>query len=267
MTAKIITITSGKGGVGKTTTVANVAVALAEKDQKVVCIDGDIGLRNLDVVMGLENRIVYDIVDVIEGRCRIRQAMIRDKRLPELFLLPAAQTRDKSAVSPSDMVRLCEDLRIDFDWVLIDSPAGIERGFRNAIAPADTVVVITNPEVSAVRDADRIIGLIESEEKGPARLIINRINVDMVRRGDMLDPDDILDLLAIDLVGLVPEDEMVMIGTNRGQPIVLESESRAGIAFRNIARRLLGDDVPFEDIFKKEDIFRRISRFLRSGGE
>ncbi|MCJ7622902.1 MAG: septum site-determining protein MinD, partial [Anaerolineaceae bacterium] len=260
MTAQILTITSGKGGVGKTTTTANVAVALAEKNQKVVCIDSDIGLRNLDVVMGLENRIVYDIVDIVEGRCRIRQAMIRDKRMPELFLIPAAQTRDKSAVSPSDMVRLCEDLRMDFDWVLIDSPAGIERCFRNAIAPADSVLVITNPEVSAVRDADRIIGIIEAEEKGPARLIINRINADMVRRGDMLDSADILDLLAIELIGLVPEDEAVMIGTNRGQPIVQESGSRAGKAFRNIALRLLGEDVPFEDVYKKTDFFQKISR-------
>ena len=169
-------------------------------DQKVVCIDGDIGLRNLDVIMGLENRIVYDLVDAVEGRCRIRQAMIRDKRLPELYLIPAAQTRDKSAISPSDMVRLCDELRPDFDWIIIDSPAGIERGFRNAIAPSDSILVVTNPEVSAVRDADRIIGLIEAEEKGPARLILNRLNPEMVRRGDMLSPEDVLELLAIKLI-------------------------------------------------------------------
>src|SRR5512135_3156394 len=192
MTGKVITVTSGKGGVGKTTTVANIAVALAASGKKVVCIDGDIGLRNLDVIMGLENRIVYDIVDIIEGRCRTRQAMIRDKRVPELFLIPAAQTRDKNALSPSDMVRLCDDLRAEFDWVFIDSPAGIERGFRNTLAPADTAIVVTNPEVSAVRDADRIIGLIEAEEKGPARLVINRIKPEMVRRGDMLAIDDVL---------------------------------------------------------------------------
>src|SRR5512141_1217538 len=200
MTSQVITVSSGKGGVGKTTTVANIAVALASLGQKVVCVDGDIGLRNLDVVMGLENRIVYDLVDVVEGRCRLRQALIRDKRLPELFLIPAAQTRDKSAVSPSDMVRLCDDLRPEMDWILIDSPAGIERGFRNAIAPADIVVVITNPEVSAVRDADRIIGLVEAEEKGPARLIINRINPALVKRGDMLTDDDVLELLAVELI-------------------------------------------------------------------
>src|SRR5512133_3882104 len=195
MTAKVITVTSGKGGVGKTTTVANIAVALAAEGKKVVCIDGDIGLRNLDVVMGLENRIVYDIVDIVEGRCRIRQAMIRDKRMPELYLIPAAQTRDKNAVSPSDMVRLCDELRSEMDWILIDSPAGIERGFRNAIAPADIVLVVTNPEVSAVRDADRIIGLIEAEEKGPGQLIINRLNPSLVKRGDMLNADDVIELL------------------------------------------------------------------------
>ena len=267
MTAKVVTITSGKGGVGKTTTTANVAVALAEKGQKVVCIDGDIGLRNLDVVMGLENRIVYDLVDVVEGRCRIKQAMIRDKRLPELYLIPAAQTRDKSAVSPSDMIRVCDELRPDYDWILIDSPAGIERGFRNSIAPADLVLVITNPEVSAVRDADRIIGLVEAEEKGPAKLIINRINMDLVRRGDMLASDDVLDLLAIELIGLVPEDEEVMIGTNRGQPIVLNNKSKAGMAFSNIASRLMGEAVPFIDVTKKEAFIDRLSRMLRPGGE
>src|SRR5512140_2713587 len=222
MAATVATITSGKGGVGKTTTTANLAVALALLGKKVVCIDGDIGLRNLDVVMGLENRIVYDVVDVVEGRCRLRQAMIRDKRLPELYLIPAAQTRDKNAVSPSDMVRLTDDLRGEFDWILIDSPAGIERGFRNAIAPADTALVVTNPEVSAVRDADRIIGLIEAEEKGPARLIINRLNPNLVKRGEMLTPDDVLDLLAIQLIGIVPEDENVVMSTNRGSPIALD---------------------------------------------
>src|SRR5512136_1930549 len=209
MVAKVVTVSSGKGGVGKTTATANIAAALAADGQKVVCVDGDIGLRNLDVVMGLENRIVFDIVDVVEGRCRLRQALIRDKRLPELYLIPAAQTRDKTAVSPSDMVRLCDDLRPDTDWVLIDSPAGIERGFRNAVAPADVVAVITNPEVSAVRDAARIIGLIEAEEKGPARLVINRLSPELVRRGDMLSTEDVLELLAVNLLGVVPEDENV----------------------------------------------------------
>jgi len=200
MSAKIVTITSGKGGVGKTTAVANIAVALASNGAKVCCIDGDIGLRNLDVVMGLENRIVYDLVDVIEGRCRLRQAMIRDKRLPELYLIPAAQTRDKSAVSPSDMVRLGDELRNEVDWVLIDSPAGIERGFKYAIAAADQVLVITNPEVSAVRDADRVIGLLEAEEKGSPSLIINRLNPSMVKNHDMLTAEDVIDFSSADYV-------------------------------------------------------------------
>lgn len=266
MSAIVVTISSGKGGVGKTTTTANLAVALASGGQKVVCIDGDIGLRNLDVVMGLENRIVYDLVDIVEGRCRLRQAMIRDKRVPELYLIPAAQTRDKSAVSPSDMIRLCDELRADFDWVLIDSPAGIERGFRNALAPADTVLVVTNPEVSAVRDADRIIGLVEAEEKGPARLILNRLNPVLVKRGEMLTPDDVLELLAIELIGIVPEDDHVVMSTNRGQPIVLDPKSRAGQAFQNIARRLRGEKVPFMDLEEKEGFFGRLSKMLRTGG-
>ncbi len=267
MTATVVTVTSGKGGVGKTTTTANVAVALATGGQKVVCIDGDIGLRNLDVVLGLENRIVYDLVDAVEGRCRVKQAMIRDKQLQELYLIPAAQTRDKSAVSPSDMVRLCDELRPDFDWILIDSPAGIERGFRNALAPADIVIVVTNPEVSAVRDADRIIGLVESEEKGPARLVINRLNPSMVKRGDMLDAADVLELLAIELIGIVPEDQSVIVSTNRGQPIVLDPKSRAGLAFQHIARRLKGEQVPLMNLDEKEDILSRLSKMLRSGGD
>lgn len=266
MAASVVTISSGKGGVGKTTTTANLAVALASSGQKVVCIDGDIGLRNLDVVMGLENRIVYDLVDIVEGRCRLRQAMIRDKRVPELYLIPAAQTRDKSAVSPSDMVRLCDDLRSDFDWVIIDSPAGIERGFRNALAPADVVLVVTNPEVSAVRDADRIIGLVEAEEKGPAKLILNRLNTSLAKRGEMLSPEDVLELLAIELIGVIPEDEHVVMSTNRGLPIVLNGKSRAGQAFIHIARRLQGETVPFMDLEEKNGIINRISRMLRAGG-
>jgi septum site-determining protein MinD len=267
MTAKVVTITSGKGGVGKTTTTANLAVALAADGAKVVCIDGDIGLRNLDVVLGLENRIVYDLVDIVEGRCRLRQAMIRDKRLPELFLIPAAQTRDKSALSPSDMVRLCDELRGETDWILIDSPAGIERGFRNAVAPADKVLVVTNPEISAVRDADRIIGLIEAEEKGPAQLIINRLNPTLVKRGDMLNSEDVLELLAVDLLGIVPEDENVVASTNRGQPIALDTRYKAGQAFQNIARRLKGDDIPMLTFEENDGFFGKLSRILRPGGD
>jgi septum site-determining protein MinD len=257
MTAKVITIASGKGGVGKTTSVANIGVALAVHGNKVACIDGDIGLRNLDVILGLENRIVYDLVDVIEGRCRLRQAMIRDKRLPELYLIPAAQTRDKSAVSPSDMVRLCEELRTEVDWILIDSPAGIERGFKNAIAAADRVVVMTNPEISAVRDADRVIGLLEADGKGPASLIINRLNLAMVRRGDMLSVEDVLDLLAIELIGIVPEDENVVVASNKGVPLALDGKNKAGQAFQNIARRLMGEKVPFLDL-ETQNVFQRL---------
>jgi septum site-determining protein MinD len=260
MAAQIITITSGKGGVGKTTAVANIAVALASIGSKVVCIDGDIGLRNLDVILGLENRIVYDIVDVIEGRCRLKQAMIRDKKLPNLFLIPAAQTRDKNAVSASDMNRLIKDLRSECDYVLIDSPAGIERGFKNAIAPADRVIVVTNPEVSAVRDADRVIGILEAEGKGPGTLILNRLNPAMVKKNDMLSPDDVLDLLAIELIGIVPEDEDVIVGSNRGTPVAANPKSRAGQAFRNIARRINGEDVPFLDLDSSGGLWARIQK-------
>jgi septum site-determining protein MinD len=260
MPAQVITVTSGKGGVGKTTAVANLAVALATEGAKVVCIDGDIGLRNLDVILGLENRIVYDIVDVIEGRCRLKQAMIRDKKLPELYLIPAAQTRDKTAVSPSDMNRLVKDLRNDFDFVLIDSPAGIERGFKNAIAPADRVLVVTNPEVSAVRDADRVIGILEAEEKGPGALIINRLNPALVKSRDMLSADDVLDLLAVELIGIVPEDENVIISSNRGAPVAFDPKSKAGQAFRNIAKRLRGEKVPFLDLDHTEGLWQRLQR-------
>lgn len=265
MAAKVITITSGKGGVGKTTATANLGVALALKGQRVVVIDADIGLRNLDVVMGLENRIVYDIVDVAEGYCRLRQALIRDKRVSELYLLPAAQTRDKTAVSPEDMVQICNQMRGDFDFVLIDSPAGIEQGFRNAIAPADKILIITTPEVAAVRDADRIIGLIEAEEKGPASLIINRLRPEMVRRGNMLTTDDVIEILAIDLIGIVPEDKAIIVSTNKGVPIVLNDRAPAGLAFHNIARRLLSEEVPFMDIREIPNLIERFVRFIRQG--
>lgn len=265
MAAKVITITSGKGGVGKTTTTANLGVSLGLSSQRVVVIDTDIGLRNLDVVMGLENRIVYDIVDVTEGHCRLRQALIRDKRVEELYLMPAAQTRDKTAVSPEDMVKLCDQMRDEFDFILIDSPAGIEQGFRNAIAPADKVLIVTTPEVAAVRDADRIIGLIEAEEKGPASLIINRLRPDMVRYGNMLTTEDVVEILAIDLIGIVPEDKAVIISINKGVPIVLDDRAPAGLAFRNIARRLLGEEVPLMDIREMPNLIERFVRFVRQG--
>ncbi|HSO14182.1 MAG TPA: septum site-determining protein MinD [Anaerolineales bacterium] len=260
MPAQVVTVTSGKGGVGKTTAVANLAVALASNGSKVVCIDGDIGLRNLDVILGLENRIVYDIVDVIEGRCRLKQAMIKDKKLPNLYLIPAAQTRDKNAVSANDMNHLAKDLRSECDFVLIDSPAGIERGFKNAIAPADRVLVVTNPEISAVRDADRVIGILEAEEKGPGALIINRLNPVLIKKQDMLSAGDVLDLLAIELIGIVPEDEGVLIGSNRGTPVSADPKSRAGQAFRNIARRLKGENVPFLDLDSSGSLWERLQK-------
>ncbi len=266
MTAKVVTITSGKGGVGKTTATANLASALASMGLKVVCIDADIGLRNLDLILGLENRIVYDQVDAVEGRARLRQAMIRDKRFANLFLIPAAQTRDKSAVSPSDMIRLCAELRPEHDFILIDSPAGIERGFKNAIAPADQVLIVTNPEISAVRDADRIIGMVEAEEKGPAKLLLNRLNLAMVKRGDMMSPEDVVELLAIELIGIVPEDEEVVIAGNRGTPVALDDRNRAGLAFRNIARRLQGENVPLMDLERKDGFFGRLSNVFGRGG-
>ncbi|MGW8319464.1 MAG: septum site-determining protein MinD [Candidatus Promineifilaceae bacterium] len=269
MSGKVVTVTSGKGGVGKTTVTANLAAALAMLGRKVVALDSDIGLRNLDVVMGLENRIVYDLVDVVEGRCRLRQAMIKDKRLPELYLIPAAQTRDKMAVSPSDMILVCDQLRDEADYIIIDSPAGIERGFRNAVAPADQVLIVTNPEVSAVRDADRIIGMIEAEDKGPGKLIINRIKPSMVARGDMLSIDDILEILAIDLIGVVPEDEAILVSTNRGMPVALTAtnSTSASQAFHNVAQRLDGKDVPFMELTANNGFLSRLKNIVagRSG--
>jgi septum site-determining protein MinD len=246
--SEVIVITSGKGGVGKTTTTANLGAGLALHGKKVVLVDTDIGLRNLDVVMGLENRIVYDIVDVVEGTCRLKQALIKDKRFDGLYLLPAAQTRDKSAVTPAQMVKLCNELREEFDFILIDCPAGIEQGFKNAIAGADKAIVVTTPEVSAVRDADRIIGLLEANEIRNPKLLVNRVRQDMVKRGDMMSIEDIIDILAIELIGVVPDDENIIISTNKGEPAVTDSKSQAGQAYRNITRRLLGETVPFMDL-------------------
>jgi len=265
MSAKVITITSGKGGVGKTTATANIGAALATMGQRVACIDADIGLRNLDVVLGLENRIVYDLVDAVEGRCRLSQAMIKDKHIPDLFLIPSAQTRDKTAVSPSDMIRICDELRPDLDWIIVDSPAGIERGFKNAIAPADQVIVVTNPEVSAVRDADRIIGIVEAEEKGTPKLLLNRLNPEMVKQNTMLSADDVVDLLAIHLIGIVPEDKAVLISTNQGTPIALDNKSVAALAYQNIARRIMGEEVTLLELDKGSGFFNRISSVFGSG--
>ncbi|MBC8100876.1 MAG: septum site-determining protein MinD [Armatimonadetes bacterium] len=264
---RVITVTSGKGGVGKTTTTANLGVALARLGKKVVLIDVDIGLRNLDVIMGLENRIVYDLVDIVEGRAKLKQAMIKHKQFPELYLIPSAQTRDKTAVSPADMIRLTDELRKDFDFILLDCPAGIERGFRNAIAPADEVLIVTNPEVSAVRDADRIIGLIEAENKGPAKLILNRVKIEMIKKGEMLSADDVTDILAIKIIGIVPEDEGVIPASNSGVPITLNPNSRAGLAFQNIARRLTGEEVPFMQLDAQGTLLKRLARLFGVQGE
>ena len=262
MGGKVVTITSGKGGVGKTTATANLGISLAHLGKSVVVIDADIGLRNLDVIMGLENRIVYDLVDIVEGRAKLRQAMIKHKKFEQLFLIPAAQTRDKMAVSPEDMVKLTDELREEFDYVLIDSPAGIERGFRNALEPADEVLIVTNPEVSAVRDADRIIGLIEAAEKGPGRLVINRIKPAMVEKGEMLSADDVFDILALEIIGIIPEDEFVLSASNKGVPVSQNENSRAGMAFNNVARRIVGEDVPFMNLDDNPGYFKRLLRFL-----
>ncbi|MCL1874421.1 MAG: septum site-determining protein MinD [Clostridiales bacterium] len=241
---KVIVITSGKGGVGKTTATANLGTGLAMLGKSVVMVDTDIGLRNLDVVLGLENRIVYDIVDAVRGNCRLKQALIKDKRLENLHLLPAAQTKDKTAVSEQQMKDLCQTLKDEFDYVIIDCPAGIEHGFKNAIAGAEEAIVVTTPEVSAVRDADRIIGLLEAAGIASPKLVINRIRVKMVKAGDMMSVEDMLDILAVDLLGIVPDDEIIVVSTNRGEPTVLDDRSRPGQAFRNIVRRINGEDVP-----------------------
>lgn len=263
----VIVVTSGKGGVGKTTTTANIGTALSLLGKRVVLVDADIGLRNLDVVMGLENRIVYDLVDVVEGTCKVKQAIVKDKRFDGLFLLPAAQTRDKNAVSPQQMQELCKDLKEQFDYVLIDCPAGIEQGFKNAIAGADKAIVVTVPEVSAVRDADRIIGLLASNEMTDPFLVINRIRMDMVKRGDMMNIDDTIDILGIDLLGVVPDDEKIVVSTNRGEPVVTVNDSLAGKAFNNIARRLDGEDIPIFSLEQENSIFDRLKKLFGINGK
>lgn len=259
--SEVIVVTSGKGGVGKTTTTANVGTGLAMLNKKVVLIDTDIGLRNLDVVMGLENRIVYNLVDVVKGNCRAKQAMIKDKRYPNLFLLPCAQAGDKNSVSPEEMKKLTDELREEFDYIILDCPAGIEQGFKNAIAGADRAIVVTMPEVSAIRDADRIIGLLEANEKKRADLVVNRIRMDMVKRGEMMSIDDVVEILAIDLIGAVPDDENIVIATNNGEPLVGQ-DSLAGQAYMNICKRILGEEVPLLDLNKKQGFFSKL--FKRS---
>lgn len=259
---EVIVITSGKGGVGKTTTTANIGTALSLLEKSVVVVDADIGLRNLDVVMGLENRIVYDIVDVAEGTCRLKQALIKDKRFESLYLLPAAQTKDKTAIEPKQMQEVTEKLKKEFDYVLIDCPAGIEQGFKNAIVGADKAIVVTAPEVSAVRDADRIIGLLEANELYNPLLVINKVRIDMVKKGDMMDIDDMIDILSIDLLGVIPDDQSIVISTNRGEPAVMDLNSLAGKAYKNIAERILGKEVPFLNLDVDEGIFKRFAKKL-----
>lgn len=261
MAGRVIVVTSGKGGVGKTTTTANLGTGLALLGRRVCLVDADIGLRNLDVVMGLENRIVYDLVDVVEGQCKLRNALIKDKRVENLFLLPAAQTREKDAVTPAQMKELCDTLKEEFDYVIVDSPAGIEHGFRNAIAGADEAIIVTTPEVSAVRDADRIIGMLEAHDLSEPKLIINRIRPDMVRRGDMMTIEDVIEILAVRLIGVVPDDQEVIVATNKGEPVIFDRRTRSGQAYHNIVRRLEGEEVPFMQL-DQDGLVDRLRRLL-----
>lgn len=256
---EIIVVTSGKGGVGKTTTTANIGAGLAALGKKVLVIDTDLGLRNLDVVMGLENRIVYNLVDVIEGKCRLNQAIIKDCRYENLFLLPSAQTKDKSSVTPEQMIKLTSDLRREYDFVLLDCPAGIEQGFQNAISGADKAIVVTTPEVSAIRDADRIIGLLEAKKIRNIGLIINKIRIEMVKRGDMMSVEDVTEILPVELLGIIPDDEQVVIATNQGEPVI-DMDSLAGQAYRNICSRLTGDDIPFLNLEKSKSLFQKLTK-------
>lgn len=260
--SEVIVITSGKGGVGKTTTTANIGTGLALLGYSVVLIDTDIGLRNLDVVMGLENRIIYNLVDVVEGNCRMKQALIKDKRYPNLYLLPSAQTRDKSSVNPGQMRKLVDDLREDFDYIILDCPAGIEQGFQNAIAGADRALVVTVPEVSAIRDADRIIGLLEASQMRQIDLIVNRIRMDMVRRGDMMSVEDVADVLAVNIIGAVADDENIVVSTNQGEPLV-DTDAVSGQAYMNICKRIAGESIPLMDLDSHRGILVRISDFLK----
>lgn len=263
MSGRRIVLTSGKGGVGKTTTTANLGAALAKRGKSVILIDADIGLRNLDLVLGLEKRIVFDLVEVAEGRCQLRQALIKDKRFDSLAILPAAQTREKEAITPQQFAAITESAAETADYVLIDSPAGIETGFRNAVAGAVEAIVVTTPEVSAIRDADRVVGKIAAEGK-PIRLIVNRLRPEMVRSGDMLSVEDVCDVLSIELLGIVPDDEEIIDTTNRGEPIVLNDANRLGAIYDKIARRLEGELVPFTS-FDGQGFLGRLMGALKAG--
>ena len=262
MTGRTIVITSGKGGVGKTTTTANIGTGLAMRGHRVVVIDTDIGLRNLDVVMGLENRIVFDLIDIIEGQCKMHQGMIHDKNKYDLYLIPAAQTRDKNCIQGEQLTELCRALEQEFDYILIDCPAGIEQGFKNAIAPAHEAIIVTTPEVSAIRDADRVIGLLEAQELHQPRLILNRYRPGMVKRGDMMGQDDIVDLLAIDILGIVPADDRLIIATNQGVPVIHDRRAPSGAAFSRIAARIDGEDLPLMDLEPRNGIMDKVRTIM-----
>jgi len=257
--SEIIVITSGKGGVGKTTTTANLGVGLATRGKKVVLIDTDTGLRNLDLLLGLENRIMYDLIDVTEGRVPYKKALVRHKKHDTLYLLPTSQVKDKMALNPEQLVKLCEEMRAEFDYILIDCPAGIEQGFKTAIAAADCAIVVTMPEISAVRDADKIIGELGRADKENIKLIVNRIRPQMVRQGDMLDMDDIDEILSIECIGQVPDDELVVTSTNRGEPVISNKDSLAGKAYSNIVGRICGENIPFLE-FSEEGFFVKLKR-------
>lgn len=252
--AKTIVITSGKGGVGKTTSTANIGTALALQGKKVCLIDMDIGLRNLDVVLGLENRIIYDVIDVIEGRAKVHQALIKDKRFEDLlFLLPAAQHADKNAIKPEGVIKIIEELDEFYDYILVDSPAGIERGFENSIAAADAAIIITTPEISAIRDADRIVGILENRDIEEPKLVINRIRREMMDSGDVMDVDEITHHLSLELLGIIYEDDEVVRTSNKGSPIVLDPDHISSQGYRNIAKRILGESVPLLAVKKEEE--------------
>ena len=263
MNGRAIVITSGKGGVGKTTTTANLGSALALKGKRVLVVDADIGLRNLDVIMGLENRIVYNIIDVAKGACKPQQAIIKSKKSNNLFLLPASQTHDKDAMSEKEMSEVIAKFKQEFHFVLIDSPAGIEHGFRNACAGADEAIVVTTPEVAAIRDADRVTGLLTGRGIEPM-LVINRVDRDMVRRGDMLSPQDVVEILGIEQIGLVFKDNQVVVSANTGEPVVYNPSSSAGQSFLRIAERLTGASVPMENTDLGLSLWARIGRKLRA---
>ena len=263
MSGRVIVITSGKGGVGKTTTNANIGTALARAGKKVVMIDTDLGLRNLDLLLGLENRIVYTIVDVVEERCKLKQALVKDKKNPNLCLLAAAQTRDKTAVTEEQLKNICEDLKKDFDFILVDCPAGIEQGFQNAVAGASEAIVVTTPEMSAVRDADRIIGLLESKEEIKSyKLLLNRVRPNLIKSNDMMSVEDVVEILSAQLIGIIPEDTGIITSTNKGEPIVNDEKSLAGQAYNNVAKRIIGEDVPFLNLEDDTGMMAKVKKFF-----